>query len=75
MFSEAELVGEQGSKGSKKNAKMKPARNADGNMFTVCANIKIIIFIIQKIIFLILIFFIIVKIIIFITQILIFLIF
>jgi hypothetical protein len=40
MFSEAELVGEQGSKASNKNAKMKPAPNADGNMFTVCANNK-----------------------------------
>ncbi|KAL3567398.1 hypothetical protein D5086_030049 [Populus alba] len=32
MFSEAKLVGERGSKVSKKNAP-----NADGNMFTVCA--------------------------------------
>ena len=40
MFSEAELVEEQGSKVIKKNAKMKPAPNADGNMFTVCANNK-----------------------------------
>jgi hypothetical protein len=40
MFSEAQLVGEQGSKASKKNAKMTPAPNADGNMFTVCANNK-----------------------------------
>ena len=40
MFSKEELLWERGSKVSKNNAKIEPAPNADGNMFTVCANNK-----------------------------------
>jgi hypothetical protein len=41
MFSKEEiLLRERGSKVSKNNAKIEPAPNADGNMFTVCANNK-----------------------------------
>jgi hypothetical protein len=40
MFSKEELLGERGSKVSKNNDKIKPARDPDGNMFIICADNK-----------------------------------